>query len=81
MSKPSNLKTQDGRGGAAPTPPNKYQLLEDLLDWERQWSSMHKEPFNWYGAVKAMLVMKEPQKPFTIMHIPTDKELKEELER
>lgn len=42
----------------------KYQVLNDLLEWHEVWSAQHKEPFNWYGAVKAMLVMKEPRKPF-----------------
>lgn len=42
----------------------KYEVLKDLLEWHDKWSEMHKEPFNWYGAVKAMMVMKDPQKPF-----------------
>lgn|SRR3990167_2797778 len=42
----------------------KYQVLADLLEWQELWDSIHKEPFNWYGAVKAMQVMKDPQKPF-----------------
>lgn len=42
----------------------KYEVLGDLLEWYEQWANTHEEAFNWYGAVKAMLVMKDPQKPF-----------------
>lgn len=54
----------------------KYAVLQDLLDWEKQWHDTHlsTNPFNWYGAIKAMLVMKEPQKPFVTLNYRKDKD-------
>lgn len=44
----------------------RYALLEELLEWHDSWIHIRPEqPFNWHGAVKAMLVMKNPRKPFT----------------
>lgn len=42
----------------------KDEILDDLLEWEQLWSSIHKEPFNWYGAVKALKIDKDHIKPF-----------------
>lgn len=44
----------------------KYQVLQDLLDWHNLWFNTHNKEdlFNWYRAIKAMQVMKDPQKPF-----------------
>jgi hypothetical protein len=40
----------------------KYEVLQDLVDWHDMWNN--RQEFNWYGAVKAMQVMKDPRKPF-----------------
>lgn len=52
---------------------SKYQLLEDLLEWKRMWENLHTEPFNWYGAIKAMQVMKDPQVSFVTLKAEGDK--------
>ena len=43
----------------------KDEVLGELLSWYHFWESTHKEPFNWYGAVKALKVAKDHRKPFT----------------
>ena len=46
----------------------KYQLLQDLIEWHDQWKHVRPEElFNFYGAIKAMQVMQNPQKPFNIL--------------
>lgn len=49
-----------------------YRILTELQEWEQIWHDTHPstEPFNYYGAIKAMMVMKEPQKPFTQLSKP-----------
>lgn len=53
----------------------KYQVLQELLEWEDNWSATRPsgDRFNWYGAVKAMLVMKDPQKPFVELNKTKEK--------
>lgn len=46
---------------------SKDEILDDLLEWEQLWSQIHKEPFNWYGAVKALKVAKDHKKPFSTL--------------
>ena len=47
----------------------KDEVLDDLVEWSELWASMHKEPFNWYGAVKALKIAKDHQKPFNTLAI------------
>ena len=40
-------------------------VLDDLLEWFEYWCSTNPgKPFNWYGAVQALKVMKDPQLPY-----------------
>ena len=58
------------------------EILQDLLDWANSWDGTHKksEPFNYPGAIKAMLVMKQPQKPFHTLTLPQPSAREEEGE-
>jgi hypothetical protein len=71
---PWNLKTSGMSVLQALVAREKHAVLDDLLDWQVLWESTHSEPFNWYGAVMSMLVMKVPQKPFVALPNKTPKQ-------
>lgn len=44
----------------------KDEVLDELLEWHKYWTNQHKEPFNWYGAVKALKVANDCKRPFNV---------------
>jgi hypothetical protein len=51
------------------------KTLDELLEWNQLWGDLHPEPFNWYGAVKALKVAEDHRKPFNVL-TQSDKEHK-----
>lgn len=43
-------------------------VLDELLEWHEVKTQMSAQPFNWYGAVKALKISKDHKKPFNILH-------------
>ena len=52
-------------------------VLDELLEWYEVKSQMSAQPFNWYGAVKALKISKDHKKPFNVLKQTSIKEREE----